>query len=90
MSADTKLSDAELAACLLSVPDPLMWGKLGAEGADMLRTAMREVERVAVAAERERWTVPAEMAVQELAHCATWTAGGVACKALRDVLRAER
>ena len=42
----------------------------------------------AVAAERERWTVPAEMAVQELAHCAIWTAGGVACNVLRDVLRA--
>jgi len=41
-----------------------------------------------VAAERERWTLPAAMAVQELAHCATWTAGGVACKSLQDVLRA--
>ena len=54
----------------------------------MTSDQVRDYAAAAVAAERERWAVPAEMAVQELAHCATWTAGGVACKALRDVLRA--
>lgn len=47
----------------------------------------REFARLVEAAERERWAAAAELAVQELSHCAEWTAGGQAFRALREVLR---
>jgi hypothetical protein len=47
--------------------------------------ARAEVDR-AVAAERDRWIAASTAAVQELCHCAPWTAGGQALAALRELI----
>ena len=48
------MTDAKLAECMLTVDDPLLWGRLGMGTGDMLRKAMRTVEAAATAAESER------------------------------------
>ena len=53
------------------------------------REYAEEYAAMAVAEERERWIQPATMAVQELAHCATWSSAGIACQLLRDVVRPD-
>lgn len=55
-SNDLETSDAEIAQCMLSVDDPLLWGRLGEGSGDMVRKFARAV--IAVDRPKRLWPFP--------------------------------